>query len=187
MINPLISNPPAFLVTQAKLSSPEEFRPPPPDRRGERIAWLCTLLLGITIVIIASIQGEIPSLSILLFIIFGLAGALISFANWIESNTRILLSSEGVNFHSPLRNVALHYSMIESLWASEIGSGWRIGVLGGGERFTFRTAIRITGPRGRSIPFGIKDGKRLGALLRSMANLSSPEMEDGIWICQKVS
>jgi hypothetical protein len=176
---------PTFLDSVDSLSVEEMFRPLPPNRRGEIIAWSSAVVVGLVSGALFWQGRQISSLGIFLFIFFSLSALLISFGNWMESHTLIRLSSEQVVYHSPVRKVTLALDDVRELWVSSAGRGWRIAVRGEGGFFTYRSAARLGGRLNQAIYIGIEHGDRLAGLIRSMAQLSPPILEGEAWLCRK--
>jgi hypothetical protein len=178
---------PTFLDSEDTLSSEEFFRPLPPNRRGEFIAWSSAVVLGLVGGVSFWQGGRISSLAIFLFVFFSLSAMIISFGNWMEAHTLIRLSSKHVAYHSPVRKVTLALNDVCELWVSSAGRGWRIAVRGEGGFFSYRSAARLGGRLKQEVYIGIEHGERLAALIRSMAQLSPPVFEKGVWLCKKES
>lgn len=178
---------PVFLDEDKVFSSGETFRPLPPNRRGEFIAWSCAIVVGLVSGVLFWQSRHISSLAIFLVIFFSLSAALISFGNWMESHTLIDLSSEQVVYRSPVRNVTLALKDIDELWTSHTGRGWRVAIRGEGGFFTYRSAARLGGRFDQVVSIGIEHGERLASLIRSMAQLSSPVFDGDAWLCRRES
>jgi hypothetical protein len=178
---------PVFLVEDKVFSSAETFRPLPPNRRGEYIAWSCAIVVGLVSGALFWQSRHISSLAIFLLVFFSLSAVLISFGNWMESRTLIDLSSEQVVYRSPVRNVTLALKDIDELWTSHTGRGWRVAIRGEGGFFTYRSAVRLGGRFDQVVSIGIEHGERLAGLIRSMAQLSSPVYDGDAWFCRRES
>ncbi len=176
---------PDFL-DEAKLPSSEEiFRPLPPNRRGEFIAWSCAIVVGLVNLALFWQSEPISSLAVFLLVFFSLSAVFISFGNWMESHTLIQLSSEQVVYRSPVRKVTLAFDSIDEMWVSRAGRGWRVTVRGEGGYFSYRSAVRLGGRFNQAVSIGIEQGERLAGLIRSMAKLSSPIFEGEAWFCHR--
>jgi len=183
----MIDQYPGFLDSDDILSSEETFRPLPPNRRGEFIAWSCAVVVGLVSGALFWQSGHISSLAIFLLFFFSLSAVLISFGNWMESHTLIYLSSEQVAYRSPVRKVTMALKDIDELWVSYTVRGWRVAIRGEGGFFTYRSAARLGGRFDQVVSIGIEQGERLAGLIRSMSQLSSPVNDGGAWLCRKVS
>jgi hypothetical protein len=178
---------PTFLDSEDTLSAETIFRPFPPNRRGEFIAWSSAVVVGLVTGLLSWQSGRISSLAIFLFVFFSLSAIIISFGNWMEAHTLIRLSPEHVVYQSPVRKVTLALNDVRELWVSSAGRGWRIAVRGEGGYFSYRSAVRLGGRRNQGVYIGIEHGDRLAALIRSVAQLSPPVFEEGVWLCKKGS
>lgn len=176
---------PVFLEQDDSLSSEENFRPLPPNRRAEFVAWACLVVVALVSCASYRRSGQIASLAVFFLIFFSFSAVLISFGNWMESHTRITLSTEEVIYRSPVRKVTLCLKDIEELWVSDTGYGWRVAIRGVGKFFTYRTAARLGKRTNQVVSIGIEDGARLAGLIRSMAQLPSPVLDGNTWFCRK--
>jgi hypothetical protein len=178
---------PIFLDEDSILLSEETFRPLPPNRRGEFIAWCCAIVVGLVSGALFWQRGHISSLAIFLLIFFSLSALLISYGNWMELHTLITLSMKQVLYRSPVRKVTLPLSDIDELWVSYTGRGWRVAIRGEGGFFTYRSAARLGGRIDQVVSIGIEHGERLAGLIRSLAQLSSPVLDGNAWVCRRKS
>jgi hypothetical protein len=134
---------PTFLRDEADPVEPETvLRPALAPRRGEWIAWLCTLGTAIGSLILMAKSGAVPALGVGLTLFFLLAAGLISYGNWIDRSTEIRWNDSGIEFHSPLRSVVLPWGRVDAMWAVPTARSWRIAV-----RFHSVRLIPIVGCR----------------------------------------
>ncbi len=161
------------------------FRPAVPNRRGEGFAWLSALgMLAVTGILLAR-TGSIQIFPLLLLLGFGLAAALISFSNWMDRNTQVWVSSEGIHYRSPVRNVHLKWGEVSELRAGQVGGSWRIAVQGDEGSFHFRTATRLGSNTARPFNFGFVEGDALASLIVGGAGLTDLRRGEGTWICRR--
>lgn len=178
-----MGQPPSFLVEASRTIEEGTVRPNLPGRRGELIAWLSALGVGVGTAILALRLGELPTLGLGLTLFLILVATLISFGGWMERNTSIRIGERGVSYRSPVRRVEFAWDEIERLHATPIGDGWRIGVQGKRTRFSFRTASTLRFGSFREMPFGFDEGERVAGLIRARSRLSAPRPVDGGWVC----
>lgn len=133
--------------------APQEFRPEPMPRRGELIAWACTLLVGGAWCWLArSGQGVHPMIPLLAIPLL-LAALSISLGNWMERATRLRLNGEGIAFQNGLRRVRLAWDEIRQVQVSPAHWGRRVDVVGENAHFRFYTLgeVKMAGKvRGRT-------------------------------------
>ena len=121
------------------LSTPQEFRPVISSRRGEITAWLLSLIM---FVVVLFGRSGIPSIQIgawILFLFLFLSALMISLGNWMERQTEMQLSEQGVNFKNGLRDVQMSWKEIQRI---EVQSGRindTITVYSDNARFSFKT------------------------------------------------
>ena len=162
----------------------EVFRPAGANRRGEALAWICALGFALVAFVGSWRGGQPVRFSAELALFFVIAGAWISFGNWIDRDSEVRLTAGGIRYHSPLRTVQLGYADVQELWAIPSAASWRVIVRGLGGQFAFRTATEFRWGQ-RSLSAGYPEGERLAALIRSRAGLSQPSPSDGEWVSRR--
>jgi hypothetical protein len=122
-----------------KGNSSQEFRPEPIPRRGELIAWVCTLLVGAAWFILARSEQGVNWMVPILAIPLLLVALSISLGNWVDRSTRLRLGREGVAFQNGLRRVRLAWNEIRQVQVTPGPWGKRVEVLGPDSHFRFYT------------------------------------------------
>lgn len=181
-----MGQPPKFLVESPAPFQQETFHPSLPSRRGELIAWLSALGVGIGTAVLALRLGDLPAIGLGMTLFLILVATLISFGGWMERNTSIHVTEQGVRYRSPVRRVSLDWTEIERLQAEPAGDGWRIRVHGNDEYFSFRTASTLRFGSFSEMALGFEEGEHMTNLIRFHAELSPPEPLDGGWVCARV-
>lgn len=177
---------PQFLQEPAPSASLQAVhRPAQSSRRGELIAWLCTAGAGAGTYLLSLQAGRVPAVGVGLTAFFLLAGGMISFGQWVDRGTTLVLDNQAVAYRSPLRRVELRWIEVQQLWAVEVGSGWRVGVGGETEGFAFRTQATVGLSSMGSMAVGFAKGEQLAATIRNRAGLGPAEWQDGHWICRR--
>lgn len=181
-----VSDQPEFLRPREPTEIVEKsFQPHPPERKGETLAWLCTVGVLVAGLIIQLRSGTFPELTAGLAVFFGLAAVLITFGNWMEAGTRIRVTGAGIHYQNPFRNVAARWGEIRSLRAVPLRRGWRITVTSDEGRFFFRTPARIDFGSYESMQLGVSDGMDLvQAILRS-AHLTELRADGEAWVATR--
>ncbi len=183
-----MDKPPDFLSGDLEPPSEGEvFRPADPSRRGEAIAWLCAVAVALLGGAVFWRTGRMPPLTVSLLALFVVAGALISFGNWMDRSTRIQIDGPRLSYTSPLRKVRLRLEEVSEVWAIPAGRGWRIVVRGPGMSFQYRTGSTISLGATREMPIGFPEGRRLAAAIRKGAGLGPPEAADRGWVSRKAA
>jgi hypothetical protein len=116
-----------------------EFRPKLIPRRGELIAWLGSLIVGVGWVILAVFGQGVNILIPIVFILLSLIAASISLGNWMDRKTRLSLEPGGVVYHNGLRNVKLDWAEIQELRVFPAQWGRKVQVIGEKAYFGFST------------------------------------------------
>ncbi len=180
-----MKTPPDFLTPSTPPAERATHRPQPPVRRGEWIAWLCTLGVAAVAGVFLLRDGRVPGLTFGILLVFLIAALIISMGNWLDASTSVSLSSAGIRHHSPLRVVDLAWPEVDELWAMPAGKGWRIVVRGKERHFTFRTASQMLIGTDRAIQVGYEQGEEMAAQILAAAGLSSPSQEGASWLCSR--
>lgn len=158
-------------------------RPAVAPRRGEWIAWMCTLGAIVGSGLWAARSGSVPALGIGLTVFFALAASLISFGSWVDRNTVIEWGPTRVDYRSPLRRASLRWDEVEAIWAVPTADSWRVGVRGGDQVFAFHTGGKMRFGSSGEMAVGFQGGSSLAATIRRRAELGPPRNESGRWIC----
>ena len=170
---------PAFTARQ------ERYRPAPANRRGEAIAWLCALGVGIAGLVLTVRAGTTPCITWQLLAIFVMAGSAISLGNWLDSRTELELSPEGIAYQSPLRRLNARWEDVEALTAIPLRRGWRLQVESSDGRFALRTICRMKLGPVESQPIGFLEGERIASLIRGMSGLPAPVQRGDRWVSRR--
>jgi len=157
----------------------EEYRPQTIPRRGELLAWCGAILLSLVwLGLIYRGQRVLPVIPIL-SIFFILTAASISLGNWVDHNTRIQLSEDGIRFYNGLRNVNLKWKQIEEVHLSPSQLGTKVQVYGANARFSFRTLAEVKVDGESRGQFGFKNGEKILRQIILNSNLDIIDKPDG--------
>ncbi len=136
-----------------------EFRPRILPRTGEAIAWGLTALLLAVRWLLLQRYGLIANSLEWMFLLMLAVSLLISFSNWMERRTRLVLDEEGITFRNGLRNVTLRWPEIRRIRVlpASLGDGKTVMVMGEKTYFRFDTLGRARGG-GRKGGVGVAEG-----------------------------
>ncbi len=149
-----------------------EFRPRILPRTGEAIAWgLVFLLLAARWVLARRYGVIVDSLEWMFLLLLGVA-ILISFSNWMERRTRLILDEKGVVFRNGLRRVRMDWPEIQRIRVlpAALGDGKTVMVMGEKTYFRFDTLSRARN-RGREVWLGFPEGDEILRTLVQRCNL----------------
>jgi hypothetical protein len=181
-----MDQPPDFLRLEVRLETTQEcYRPAGGGRRGEIVAWVCSLLMVGLVALLMSRQGKVSALVMVLLVFFSGAAALVSFGNWMERHTQIVLDAAGVKYSSPLRRTAMAWGTVESLWLLPLGRGWRTVVRSRDGLFHFRTPPPVSSIPSGGLTIGFPRGERLTGLIRSLGRLTDLNRNGEAWVCTR--
>ena len=116
-----------------------EFRPKLIPRRGELIAWLGSLIVGVGWVILAVFGQRVNLLIPIIFILLSLIAASISLGNWMDRKTCLSLEPTRVVYHNGLRSVRLDWAEIQEVHVFPAQWGRKVQVIGEKAYFGFST------------------------------------------------
>jgi hypothetical protein len=161
------------------------FRPFPPNRRGELVAWALVVSIASLDGYLYLRTGSVGFIPLFFLALFTIAAGFIRFSHWLDGRTSIQLTGTSVRYQSPLRKVDLPYGDIREMLLLPVGEGWRILVLGPpGRYFRYRTPTAIGRSDQRPLQVGIMDGHKLTACIRVRAGLTSYTNEGDSWVCR---
>lgn len=179
--NLAMPSPPGFLKPDRMELTERSFRPYPPDRKGEILAWVITLGAVLIGVLMRSRTGEWPAVTIGLALFTGLAAASITFGNWVDRATRIWVTQEEVQYRNGLRTLTIRWEDVRGLSAYPLARGWRIEVENPAGRLSFRTPAELKFASLEGMWIGIQDGHELVRVLIAGARLGAIERQGEGW------
>lgn len=182
-----MEQPPEFLLHREIVNSRLTFRPATPNRRGEFIAWACAGGIAVVLAILTIFGGRAPLLVVLLMIFFSWAGGMISFGNWLDARTQVVVTPTAISYTSPLRKVRLTWRQVEQLRVVPATSGRRLTVVGSRKYFNLRLGQEVGGRLGKKLSIGFPEGERLAKIVIGMSRLSRPVWRGHAWVCARAA
>jgi hypothetical protein len=152
-----------------------EFRPTLISRRGELIAWLGSLIVGVGWVVLAIFGQGVNLLIPIVFILLTLIAASISLGNWMDRKTRLSLEPAGVAYHNGLRNVKLNWSEIQEVRVLPAQWGRKVQVIGDQAYFSFFTLGEVMANNRLIGQTGFADGEMILEIIIENAHLNQIE------------
>ena len=164
------------------MSETKVYHPELIPRKGERTAWSLTILATLGLFLFRHTWGSIP-FSVWFFWGFLLFSALsISLGNWMDRQTTLTISSEGVTFTNGVRHTHLSWDEIERVRVFPARWGRTVQVLGREAHFEFRTLGEVSyrgEVRGR---MGFAEGEDILAKILESSGLTLKEEENGKYV-----
>jgi len=157
------------------LSTAREYRPVAGSRRGEYTAWILTIVVLATGLLLPEQLDALQLASWFLTGLFGLAGALISFGNWVGRHTVLRLDEDGLAFSNGLRRVRMAWKMVEALRVQPGPLGKQVEVFGEQASFRLRTSGELTWQGEVRDRIGFERGEEIMDIIIAMTEL---EMTD---------
>ena len=149
-----------------------EFRPKLIPRRGELIAWLGSLIVGVGWVILAVFGPGVNLLILIVFILLSLVAASISLGNWMDRKTRLSLEPGGVEYHNGLRSVRMDWAEIQEVRVFPAQWGRKVQVIGDKAYFGFSTLGEVKVNDRLIGQTGFADGEMILQRIVENANLN---------------
>lgn len=177
---------PDFLATEVELAEVEGFHQPlQSNRRGELLAWLSTLGAAIGSGVILWRSGQAPGLGVTAFILFGLIAILISFGNWVERNTELQVTKEGVSYHSPLRRRSFSWQEVEQVRIMDSRHGWRVQVIADHGSFHYQSQGWLEFGGVDSMELGFPAGLAIAAFIQQRCHLDEQHRDGSEWVYRR--
>lgn len=179
--NLTMQSPPAFLQPGRSELTARSYRPYPPDRKGEILAWLCTAGVLLAGALWQWKIGEMPAAIIGLTVFVGLAAILITFGNWVDRSTRIDVNPDGIKYQNGLRSLMIGWGVVRGLRAFPLRRGWRLEVENPIGRLSFRSPAELQLGSFEGMQVGIEYGDDLARDIVAGAQLARLERQDDGW------
>ena len=156
------------------------FRPVTGSRVGEAYAWGLAGVLVVSALLLWWRLGTVPWMVWLLLAFFALAGVLSTFSHWVDRQTVLTLTEEGLTFRNGLRHVHLTWPAVQAVRIQADRWGKRVQVRGrDGQHFAFRTLTEVEIHEGRPQSlFGFQEGEQLAETIVHFAGLHQQAQTD---------
>lgn len=157
------------------LSTAQRFEPAASSRRSEAMAWVMFALMA-PVVGFSSVEEGIGRAGMVVFVVFlGLSALLMSFGNWVDRRTVMMVSASEIHFENGLRNVTIPWNAIERLEVHQDRLGKRAHVFGGEKYFAFRVLVELK--MGGQV--GFERGEEILDTILAKAELERQPSEEG--------
>jgi hypothetical protein len=180
-----MEQPPDFLCTPLKITKEETFQPNVVPRKGGIIAWMATLLVGVVVILSEVQSGQVPCMTLGLFLFFFLAAVLITFSYWVESKTIIHVTPSQLSYRSPFRRNLQNWDQIFEITASKAGHFWQVVIRGEVLFFSIKVSAKDTLKTQSASILELPQGDRLVRIICGMSDLSQMKKVEDKWICQR--
>ncbi|NIM92458.1 MAG: hypothetical protein GTO18_01920 [Anaerolineales bacterium] len=176
---------PEFLSNSKTIDHEELFQPRSESRRGELIAWIAAVVIGILLAILYSQSGQINCFIGLLFAFFLFAGLLMTYSHWVDSRITIRVTPEELDYKSPFRVVNLKWNEVAEVRVIKAGRSYRVIVRGKEAYFAYRVAPKTEDESDPIRMLGLPRGDELTRIICGMAELGEPKEQEDEWVCEK--
>ena len=125
-------------MTEQEAGFEKRYLPNAVSRRSEVVSWgIALLLIGVAAVFQVQSQS-VPTAISILAIFFFLASIVISFGNWMERSTFMVVGEDRIYYQNGVRKVALGWNEIKEIELREDRLGKKITILAEAGHFQFR-------------------------------------------------
>lgn len=155
-----------------------EYRPAPVSRKNELVSWGVAFLL-ISSVVLTSMQGQAVPLAITVLTVFvGLAAVVISFGNWMERKTILVVATGHIHYQNGVRRATLAWDQIQQILVDEDRLSKKVTIIGEQAHFRFRllSEPRYKGEvRGQ---FGFEEGDEIMRIITERSGQQPTQSEE---------
>ena len=181
-----MSEQPEFLEHQPTFEQVNgSHRPAPGGRQGELMAWLSALGAGIGTLVLSWRLQEMSALGLGATLLIVLLAILVSYGNWIERNTKLVVRQEGIYYRSPLRRRSFSWEQIEQLDLLPHNRGWRVRVFGEQGAFHYQSQGTLNFGSFDQMAVGIAKGEQVAAYIRHRSGLDKVQARGDGWVCRR--
>lgn len=185
--NPVMDLSPEFLNSPLNIVEEETFQPTAIPKKGGLIAWAAAFLIGIAAMITIFKSGQIPCLTMAIFLFFLFAAILITFSHWVDSQTSILVTPSQISYQSPFRRFLQNWDQISELTLIKAGHFWRVTIRSEHSFFMIRVDAGLASKPSPERILALPNGDRLVRIICGMANLSQVDEVGDSWVCRRTS
>ena len=162
------------------MTNEQEFRPELTSRRGELMAWVSAVALGVAMFLAGRLWISIPSFLWIFEGFLAFSALSISLGNWMDRKSVIRLGAEGIAFENGLRSVRLNWSEVQNVAVSETRMGRRVQVIGPTSHFAFKMLNELN-PNGQVFRTGFAAGQKILDTVVRSSGLQLKSTSDGLY------
>ncbi|MDH5506677.1 MAG: hypothetical protein OEZ02_05615 [Anaerolineae bacterium] len=162
-----------------KMVERSEYRPEIGSRQSEITAWVLTGMTMVVALVLGQGDAGLSPLLTWLLVFFSISAVLISFGNWVDRNTLLVMDDQGVHFCNGLRNVKIEWDKISQVTEFPGRETSKVHVWSSNARFTFRKPVNRSGNLG-NINIGFKDGQKIMEIIILKAGLVEKSQSSNI-------
>jgi hypothetical protein len=160
-------------------SNRREYQPERLSRKSEIMAWSLAVLILATLFVAQDSQPALARSGRIVLVIVSIVASGITFSNWTDRATTLLLDESGVAYRNGLRRVKFDWAEIRTvkILPALLGAS-RVQVIGDDRYFEFKTlgTVEYQGEvRGRS---GFRDGDKILKAIIEKAGLQENGTEE---------
>lgn len=175
-----------FMQEKIELSEVQgAHRPISSGRQSELLAWLSAMGAFLGTAFLYWRSGELSGLAVGASLLFLFLAAVVSFGNWVERGTVLLVSEEGVAFRSPLRQAEFEWGQIMEMRLRRSNRAWRVAVEGDYRSFHFQSQGSLEFGGFDEMAVGMPAGAAIAALIRQQAHLNEVTQQGQDWVFRR--
>ena len=116
---------------------PRKYAQRPGSRQGEIIAWMLFIFLALVTVFLSSRTG-LNTWYLIFDLFFLLSAILVSFGNYVNRSTRMVLTEDNIKFFNGIRKIQMAWEQIDEVLEVPSRMGPKIWIIGNGKRIAFQ-------------------------------------------------
>ncbi len=161
------------------MSDLKQYHPELVPRKGERTAWALTLLMTLGLFLLKHEWGSIPASAWIFWAFLLFSAFSISLGNWMDRQTVLTLSEEGLSFVNGVRRVHFRWDEIQRVRVFPARWGKTVQVLAADSHFDFHTLGEVS-YQGKEVGrMGFAEGEQILAEIVDAAQLTLKREENG--------
>jgi hypothetical protein len=157
------------------LKTPQEFHPLVGSRRTEIFAWLLAIIILLTPWIRPTMSGIWQLFTVLFVGFFCLSAVFISFGNWLERHTSLILADNGIEYKNGIRNVSMGWEEIKEVRIYPYGKSSKVVVYNDHEYFSYQMLTKVSTKGKWKIRYGFDKGEEILEMILQRSNLHDEE------------
>jgi len=160
------------------LTSYLQFKPELISRRGEMVAWFCTLLVWAGWLVLVLYGSKVPVTVSFMGIFLLFTALAISLGNWMDRKTKISIYNDHVSFENGLRHAIIVWEDIKNVEVIPSNWGKKVRVVGKRSHFDFRTLGEVNVQGEIKARLGFTDGDKILDMIVQKAGLIPGEVSN---------
>ena len=155
------------------LKTSQEFRPLIENRRTELFAWILAVIMILSTWLFPATTSIGQLFTVLLVGFFSLSAILITFGNWLERHTLLVLTDTGIEYKNGIHHVQINWREIKEVRIYPSGKGSKVVVYSDYEHLSFQTQTEVLKDGKVKIRYGFEKGEEILKMILQRSDLRS--------------